>query len=119
MARAPGTRRVSPTFKGGSLAAFQPARASSGAGVGYDLRKGMAVQSVTCITASTAFRGSLQGSADGLVWRDIKTGLTGSAAGVTVASTQATTPIQFVRGRVTTATTNVGVTVQMQITLAP
>ena len=118
MARATGTRRVSPRWKGGSLQAFSPARGTTGAGTAYDLRQGMAVISANCIGGSAACRLSLQGSQDGVVWNNIKTGRTASAAGTLTPSTMTSTPWQFVRGVITTATTG-GATVQMQITAKP
>lgn len=115
MARATGTRRVSPRFKGGSLQAFSPARASTGAGTGYDLRAGMSVMSANCVGASTRFRGALQGSADGVTWTSIKTGITATAAGTNTPSTMSTIPWQFVRGICTAATSSTAVKVQIQI----
>lgn len=119
MARATGTRRVSIRFKGGSLQAFSPATATTGAGTAYDLRAGMAVMAANVVGASTKFRASLQGSADGVTWNNIKTGLTASAAGTLTPSTMTNTPFQFVRGLVTAGTTAGGVTCQMQITVKP
>ena len=107
-------RRVSRSFEGGSLQTIRDST-STGVGIGYDFGvKIPANYALMAIGASTAWRMSLQGSADATKWTNLITGVGASTTPTATRSTHAT-PFQFLRSVVTAGTTSTSVLVNAYI----
>ena len=107
-------RKVARKFKGGSLQTVRDST-STGVGTGYDFgANAPANYALMGVGDSTAWRASLQGSADGTNWVNLLTSVGASTAPSPTRSTMSV-PYQFLRSIVTAGTTSTAVGVSAYI----